>query len=192
MLEEGWYLMTTEALERELAHWRSGGLEPGGDDVERLTSEEAIAFRSAGNVPDERGRSLRLVLRVASEEDLRSLDSKRRHYEPDFHDPPVWRRPGSRPVNVVPLRDATVRGHPQPWWDDERTGPLEKEWAATGQVAGLRVPADVRGFVLKTVLSLQDSGREATIDAVVGSLQRWLPQDDVAFIRDRLIEANES
>ena len=95
MLEDGWYLMSTGELERTLRAWREGdaGLSVGGF---ALSITEALAFRNAGNIPDEQGRTLRLVLVVEDNSDLESLSSKRLTYEPDFHSAPSWRRPGSR------------------------------------------------------------------------------------------------
>ncbi|MGH2754752.1 MAG: hypothetical protein ACRDLB_09990 [Actinomycetota bacterium] len=188
MLDEGWYLMSVEELERELIRWRAE--EDGPVTAERLTIEDALAFRDAGNIPDGAGRSLRLVLHVASRSDLAALDEKRRRWEPDYLEAPTWRREGSKPVNVVPLRPAVVEGWARAWWEDEEVGPLEEEWQRAGTVAGLRVPAEVRGFVFKTVVELQGFGKDVTVESVVGSLARWLEPADVAKVAAALREAN--
>ena len=68
--------MSVDELERELIRWRKG--EPPGPVQNDLRPNEALEFRNAGNVPDERGRTLRLVLHVTSQEELAALDEKRR------------------------------------------------------------------------------------------------------------------
>ena len=111
-LREGWYLMSTSELERALAAWRAGTR-----DAEfgvSLSIDAAIARRDEGNVPDHEDRSLRLVLFVDDE----PLERKRLRWEPDYHEAPDWRREGSRPVNVVPLRSAdSPQGDGRPWWE---------------------------------------------------------------------------
>jgi hypothetical protein len=188
MLEEGWYLMDTRSLERELIRWRTGD-GPEGQEIVALSSDEALDFRNAGNVPDELGRTLRLVLRVDTEADLRDLDSKRLRYEPDYLDPPTWRRAGSKPVNVVPLRPPDVAGSPKPWWEDEAMARLESEWQATGRVAGIAVPAEYRSFVYKTVVALQRVEREVTVDSVAGAIERWVSPEQADEIRTALRRA---
>ena len=176
-MDDGWYLMSTSELERVLAEWRRG-LEPSVPSGARhLSVEEALAYRDAGNLPDERDRTLRLVLHV-SDDDVAHLSKKRLVFEPDHHDPPVWKGPGSRPVNVVPLRSGGggVDEDQGPWWEDPELRALEEEWVATGSIAGLRVPADYRSFVFKTVLALSEAGREITPDSVADSIARWLPE----------------
>jgi hypothetical protein len=191
-LEEGWYLMSVADLERELLRWR------GDTDVEpsnalRLTTEEAVAYRNRGNVPDEYGRSLRLVLMIEKSADLDSLDTTRLRYEPDYHDPPEWRRPGSVPINVVPLRKSDVTAAATgPWWEEPGLAELEREWQESGRVAGVAVPAEYRGFVYKTVLSLRESGKDVSVASVADSISRWLPREDAARIRRALEEANSS
>lgn len=185
MLDEGWYLMSVADLERELRRWRTGS-GPAGEHVERLSTDDALALRNAGNVPDELGRSLRIVLHVLTEEDLRSLDAKRARFEPDYLDAPTWRRAGSVPVNVVPLRLESVAGHPGPWWEDERIAPLEGEWRRTGRVRGIKVPAEARGFVWKAILALEESGRAVNVENVLGAVARWLDPDQVATLRSLL------
>ena len=190
-LAEGWYLMSPEDLERELRRMRApkNAIEP--SDARLLSIDEALAYRDAGNLPDERGRTLRLVLRVDSLEDLEALDRKRLAYEPDFHDPPEWRIAGSRPVNVVPLRaEGVVVPEAGPWWEDEGVADLETEWRAHGTVAGIQVPGDYRGFVFKTVLSLRAAGRDVTPDSIADSIARWLSPEDAARIAGALRRAN--
>lgn len=172
--------MSTRELERALASWRSG--EPP-DFGRELSVEEALQRRNEGNIPDEEDRSLRLVLVV----DEQPLEQKRLRYEPDFHKAPEWRREGSRPVNVVPLRD---RHSPpptaQPWWDNPRVQTLEKEWQATGVVAGMRIEAEYRSFVFKTVIALQDAGEPISPRTVGDSVSRWLSPEDARKVRDSL------
>ena len=183
-LEEGWFLMSTPELERALMEWRAGGTEVEGV---ALTNTQALAFRNAGNVPDEHDRSLRLVLIVESASDLEHISTKRLAYEPDYHAAPTWRRPGSRPVNVVPLRrrpgGATSTG---PWWQDENMKQLEEQWQRTGTVEGVRVPADYRGFVYKTVVALREAGVEITAAAIADSIARWVPEAQAERIRSAL------
>jgi hypothetical protein len=182
--------MSMPTLERELKRWRSPGLELPPTDALRLTIPEALAYRNAGNLPDERGRSLRLVLRVSDAEELKSLPAKRLRYEPDYHDPPTWRRPGSAHVNVVPLRDPEVAGDPRAWWEDPQLAALETEWNETGMVEGLRIPGEFRGFVYKTVLELRAGRRTVDPDTLADSLERWLPPEAAEQIREALREAN--
>jgi hypothetical protein len=184
--------MSTAELEQELARWRSGtGAAASG--VPRLTIEEALAFRNAGNLPDEHGRWLRLVLRVEDEDALLTIGERRLRFEPDFHDPPVWRRAGSKPVNIVPLRRADVRGPAtRPWWEQPELAELEAEWQATGAVGSLRIPGELRHFVFKTILALRAAGAEVTPERVAGSIARWTPPQDAALIEAALERANRS
>jgi hypothetical protein len=187
-LREGWYLMSVGDLETELARWR-GETGRGPSHAERISVEEALDFRNAGNVPDELGRSLRLVL--VAEDSAAALHEKRLRWEPDFHDPPDWRRPGSLPVNVVPLRASRPPGEDDAaWWDDPDLAALEAEWSRTGAVAGLRIPADYRGFLYKTILSLRSAGRPVTVESVSDSVARWLEPDQAAALRAALDDAN--
>ena len=189
-LEEGWYLMSDAELERELARWRSAdAVASAGSGTLHLTVEEALAYRNAGNVPDDAGRSLRLVLHIREASDLASLDQKRLLYEPDFHDAPDWVRDGSRRVNVVPLRLGEVeRPTPGAWWEEPELAPLEAEWRKHGTIAGIAVPAAYRSFVFKTVLSLRAAGRGVTADSVADSIQRWVSREDAARIRAALTD----
>ncbi len=189
---EGWYLMSTRTLERELHRWRSHEVDEHASDAVRLTVEEALAHRDAGNLPDERGRTLRLLLVVRDRNDLQNLPAKRLLYEPDYQDAPTWRREGSKPVNVVPLRQDIERSPERPWWEEPEVAALEEEWRATGAVGELCIPAGYRGFVYKTILSLRGAGRDVTVDAVADSLERWLPPAESAAVRSALHAANPS
>ena len=186
MLEEGWYLMSTGELEHALQAWREGDPKLA-TAVLALSNEEALAIRNAGNVPDEHGRSLRLVLIVEDSSDLERLSSKRLTYEPDFHSAPSWRRPGSRPVNVVPLkRSQDSAKTAKPWWQDSEMKKLEEEWQRTGAVSGVRVPASYRGFVYKTVVALKIAGADITAAAIADSISRWVPPEEAERIRAAL------
>jgi hypothetical protein len=190
-LQEGWYLMSTPELEHELARWRhpEADLRPSG--ARRLSVPDALAYRNAGNVPDAQGRTLRLVLTVDRRAGAPSLDARRQLYEPDFHEVPTWRRSGSVPVNIVPLRlPESPPAADRAWFEEPELAALEEEWRATGALAGLRVPAGLRGFVYKTVLSLRASGREVTVEAVASSLARWVRPEEARRIRRALQEAN--
>ena len=181
--------MSVRDLEIELA-LRRGEARAERSTAERLSIGEALAYRNAGNVPDDLGRSLRLVLTITGES-AAALHEKRLQWEPDFHDAPDWRGPGSMPVNVVPLRDGSVRASPRDaWWDDPDLARLETELEATGAVGGIKVPAEYRGFVFKTVLSLQSAGRPVTVDSVVDSVARWLEPAQVSELRAALEAAN--
>jgi hypothetical protein len=190
-MEEGWYLMSTEDLERELARWRDPKASAPASNALRLSIDDALAYRNAGNIPDEMDRSLRLVLRIDEPSQLSYLQAKRLMWEPDFHDAPDWRREGSRHVNVVPLRTPEMAAPaPAPWWEDPKLKKLEREWKSGGRVAGIVVPGAYRGFVYKTVLALQEAGVEVTVDNVCGSIERWLPAGDAGRLRHALEEAN--
>jgi hypothetical protein len=183
--------MSDADLERELSRWRSPGrgLEP--SDALLLDIPGALAYRNAGNLPDARGRTLRLVLRVRDTSELAALESKRLVYEPDFHEEPQWRTTGSRPVNVVPLRDeegpASEAG---PWWEQPELAALETEWQQHGTVGGVRVPSDYRGFGFKTVVSLRTAGKDVTATSIADSVARWVSPDDALRIRAALATAN--
>ncbi len=200
--------MSTGDLEIELKRWRSEGeddLPP--SNALRLSVEEAIDYRSSGNLPDDENRTLRLVL-VTTEADVARLGELRLRYEPDYHDPPTWRRQGSKPVNVVPLRTKGVDAEakragvapleageidaqePGAWWQAPNLAELEDEWSRTGAVAGVTVPGPYRGFVYKTVLGLRAAGREITAEAIAGSIARWMPPGEGERIREALLRAN--
>ena len=170
--------MSTPDLEIELARLRGEDRPP--SSAVRLTQAEALAYRNSGNLPDEAGRTLRLVLDAGQDE----LDARRRFYEPDFHSAPEWRRPGSAPVTIVPLparrRDSRSV---EPWWEDSELAALENEWRETGTVAGLEVDPEYRGFVYKTVLSLRKAGDPVTAATVTDSIARWVSPSDAARIR---------
>ncbi|CAN5763578.1 hypothetical protein BH18ACT15_BH18ACT15_12840 [soil metagenome] len=145
-LTEGWYLMSVGDLELELARLRSPRAELPPSNAKRLSVKDALARRAAGNLPDELGRTLRLVLEAASAEELSNLHVKRLSYEPDFHDAPRWRREGSKPVNVVPLRRSGIEARSLgTWLEDPELQLLEEEWRRTGCIAGMRVPGEYRG-----------------------------------------------
>ncbi len=190
-LQEGWYLMSTRDLERELARWRKPGADLPPSKARRLSVPVALAYRDAGNFPDEDGRTLRLVLLVDGPKKLSSLSQRRLLYEPDYHEAPNWRRAGSAHVNVVPLRTSEVAGDPKPWWEDPQLAALEEEWHANGTVEGLRVPGPYRGFVYKTVIALKATNIPITADAVADSIARWVPSEEAARIRAALLEADE-
>lgn len=181
-MREGWYLMSTGELEQLLAAWRSSDRDA--EFGSPLTIDQAIELRNAGNIPDDQDRSLRLVLFVEDE----PLEQKRLRYEPDYHQAPVWRRDGSRPVNVVPLRGVDhppAIDHP-PWWELPRVKELEEEWTRTGSVAGVQVPAEYRSFVFKTVIALQDAAQPVTAESISDSIARWLSPEDAAKVRESL------
>ena len=172
--------MSTDELEQALSARRSG--DDGGFGTP-ISTEAALELRNSGNIPDEHNRSLRLVLFV----DDVPLDTKRLRYEPDYHDAPDWRREGSRPVNVVPLRtSASPKPEPGPWWESSRVQNLEEQWRATGMVAGVQVPAEYRSFVFKTVIALQDAGRSVTPSTIGDSVARWLSPEDADKVRASL------
>ena len=182
--------MSVSDLERELARHRGAHVPP--SNAVHLSPQEGLAYRNTGNLPDELGRSLRLVLHVRDRDDIASLDKRRALYEPDHHDAPTWRREGSKPVNVVPLRivdeeDGTAR-EVGPWWEDPEVAELEREWQRAGTIAGLRVPGEYRSFVYKTVIALRKAQREITADSVVDSVSRWLPPQDAERLRAALKE----
>lgn len=188
-LREGWYLMSVSDLEIELARIRDPRAVRKPSRAVRLSTEEALAYRNAGNVPDEDGRSLRLVLRGPPE----SLATTRLRFEPDFHRAPAWRRTGSKPVNVVPLpegREAAEPATEEAWWEHEDVAALEAEWRRSGTVAGVAVPAAYRSFVFKTAASLRSAGFEVTADSILASVARWLSPDQVAELENALREAN--
>lgn len=179
--------MSASDLELELKRWRNSDAEVGESGAIPLSISEALAYRDAGNFPDGSGRSLRLVLHVNDSAELTYLQQKRLEFEPDFHDAPTWRREGSKPVNVVPLRRDDVKGTGgRAWWDDPKVAQLEEEWSRTGTVAGMRVPAEVRSFVYKTVLSLRSAGRDVTPDTVADSIARWMSPKEAEHIRRSL------
>jgi hypothetical protein len=179
--------MSAHDLEIELRRWRDPDADVEASGAKPLSLEDALAYRDAGNLPDALGRSLRLVLHVNDAAELSYLQQKRLQFEPDFHDAPTWRREGSKPVNVVPLRRADVEGMgDRAWWDDPAVARLEEEWSRTGIVEGIRVPAEIRSFVYKTVLSLRSAGREVTAESVADSIARWLSPEEAEQIRAAL------
>ena len=179
--------MSAHDLEIELRRWREPDAAVEASNAKQLDVPDALAYRDAGNLPDGLGRSLRLVLHVNDAAELSYLQQKRLGFEPDFHDAPTWRREGSKPVNVVPLRRADVKGAGgRAWWDDPDVALLEEEWSRTGMVEGMRVPGEIRSFVYKTVLSLRSAGREVTPESVADSIARWLSPEEAAQIKAAL------
>ncbi|MDQ4057530.1 MAG: hypothetical protein M3124_00220 [Actinomycetota bacterium] len=190
-LHDGWYLMSISDLDRELRRWRSSDCQGPPSRARRLTNEAAIAYRNAGNLPDELDRTLRLVLVVNNTEDLANLEARRLTFEPDYLDAPTWRREGSRPINVVPLRSPRVEPVTAgSWWDDPQLEALEREYTERGTAGGLRIPGEYRGFIFKTVLALRSQDREITPQAIADSVARWLPKDDAARLEAAIAEAN--
>jgi hypothetical protein len=189
VVAEGWYLMSTRELERMVLWLRSASTEPAPEPT-RLTIEEALAYRDAGNLPDQHGRTLRLLLHARDRQEVRDLSLRRLLFEPDYHDAPTWRRQGSKPINVVPLWSDHETSEEHPWWEEPDLAALESEWLTTGGIDGLRIPAAYRGFVYKTILSLRAAGRPVSIDSVADSLARWLAPEEVAEIRSALESAN--
>lgn len=178
--------MSTADLEIELARRRDPATAAPESNALPLTVEQALAYRDAGNLPDEHGRTLRLVLLARDLEEVRALGVKRLQFEPDYHSAPTWRREGSAPVNVVPLRGPEVAGDTSPWWESPDVAALETEWRDTGRIAGLVVPAEYRGFVLKTVVALRAAGVAVDVDSVGASLARWLAPEHVREITDAM------
>lgn len=185
--------MSTRDLERELARWRAGdeSAAPPSNALP-LSIDDALAYRNAGNLPDELGRTLRLVLMATTVDELKALGSKRALYEPDYHSAPQWRREGSSPVNVVPLRSPDVAGDPSPWWESSDVSALEAEWRETGRVGDLAVPAEYRGFVFKTVLGLRAEGLHVDEESVADSISRWLSPPQANEIRQALRRAADA
>ena len=190
-LTEGWYLMSVADLELELRRWRTQDDSLDASGAVALSIEQAIAYRDAGNLPDDRDRSLRLVLFARDDEEAANLSAARLLFEPDYHEAPDWRREGSRPVNLVPLRPPGAQvSEGKPWWEDPETGALEDEWRAIGAVAGLTIPGEYRGFLYKTIVELRKAGTPVTVDALVSSVARWVPPESAAEIADALRAAN--
>ena len=183
--------MNLEELQQELRRLRAPSEAPPSGALP-LSPEEALARRDAGNLPDGSGRTLRLVLHVSDPPEPGALERKRLLFEPDYHRAPTWRRPGSVPVNVVPLR--LSRDHPahfDAWYEDPAVAALEAEWQATGAVCGISIPSDMRAFVFKTVLALRSAGAEVSVESVAGSVARWLRPADAERVRTALRSANQ-
>jgi hypothetical protein len=180
--------MSPRDLEIELRRWRGArDVEP--SNASPMEREEALAYRDSGNLPDALDRSLRIVIVVSSNAELMNLDSRRLTFEPDAHQAPSWRREGSRPINVVPLRrEGVAASGLDSWADDPAMASMEDRWARTGMVGGIQVSAEVRGFVFKTVVALERAGVPVTVDAITDSLSRWLSAEDVARVAAGLQE----
>ena len=190
-LRDGWYLMTTAELEQELRRWREPAAVASPTGAPRLSVADALARRNAGNLPDASGRTLRLVLHVDGTPG--SVERARGRFEPDFHDEPTWRRPGSVPINVVPLRERSrSAGGPRAWFEDPELAALEAEWAESGTVDAVRVPPELRGFVFKTVLALRSAHKEVSPQSIAASIARWVPPEDASRIRAALMRANSA
>jgi hypothetical protein len=190
VLDEGWYLMNLDELEQELRRARRPRAAPPSGAI-RMSIEEALARRNAGNLPDADGRTLRLVLHVSDPPEPGALERRRLHFEADLHDEPTWRRPGSLPVHIVPLPVSEGHRHePRPWFEQPEVASLEQEWRRTGSIDGVNVPGDVRGFLWKTVLALRAAGKEISVETLSASVARWLEPDDAARIRHALEHAN--
>ena len=182
--------MSTAELERVLALWRGDPEEGELLELHPLSVDEALAYKRAGNIPDENDRSLRLVLFV-DEGGAASLEAKRARFEPDFLQAPTWRTRGSRAINVVPLKRAeTTSTQPDAWWEDPEMAALEAEWSKGGTVSGLDVPAEYRSFVYKTVLSLRRAGIPVTAESVADSVSRWVTPELAEELRSALLQAD--
>jgi hypothetical protein len=179
--------MSDRDVEVELARLRGDQRPP--SNAIRLSVEDALRFRSEGNIPDEMERCLRLVLSDAE----KPFERRRLDFEPDLHSAPTWRREGSRPVTLIPL-PSDVGKDPRPddwrWSDDPAMRALEEEWSLSGRVGGLVIPAEFRGFLFKTIAALRGEGRELSIDSVCSSLARWLSPSEVERIRSALLVAS--
>ena len=158
-------------------------------DTKRLSTEEALAIRDAGNLPDDLGRTLRLVL-IADDNDPEAFARRRIAFEPDYHAQPSWRRKGSKPVNVIPLRSGPRPQAIEEWRDDPAVAALENEWLQSGTMAGVEVPGEYRSFVHQTVLALQATGAEVTAESIADSVARWVPPEDAGRIRAALMDLN--
>ena len=188
MLEEGWYLMSPSEVERELRFID----DPSHDSQQvRLSIDRALAYRNAGNLPDSNGRWLRLVLR-SDDPHPEAIATRRALFEPDFHAAPTWRREGSKPVNVIPLRPQTlVSSDEEAWWDDTTMAAYEHEWQEHGTVERVVVPGEYRSFVYKTVAALKAAGQEVTPGSIADSVARWVAPEDAERIRVALLTANQ-
>ena len=190
-LTDGWYLMSTADLERELARWRAPETNAEPSHARRLSVAQALEFRDAGNLPDEFDRTLRLVLRIDDTGELANLEERRLEFEPDYQDAPTWRREGSRPINVVPLRRPGIEPVTEgAWWENPELAELEREFADRGSAAGVRVPGEYCGFIFKTVLSLRSQGSEVNPTTISDSIARWLSPEDAARIARELNDLN--
>ncbi|MEA2460290.1 MAG: hypothetical protein QOH90_467, partial [Actinomycetota bacterium] len=182
--------MSDREVEDLLARAKEGPRFPEPSGI-HLPPHEALAHRDSGNVPDDAGRVLRLVLHMTPTDDPRAIHEKRLQFEPDFHSAPRWRRAGSRPVNVVPLGMGSRRTNQEAWWEDADMARLEAQWTKSGVVEGIKVPAEYRSFVYKTIVALQRDGIDVSALTVADSVARWLPEGEAAALRAALEDAKE-
>lgn len=183
--------MTAAEVEAELPHIDDPSIQGPVTDVPHLDRAEALEFKRAGNLPDAEGRTLRLVIRAESGEP-EAVARRRVLFEPDYHEAPSWRKPGSKPINVIPLRPRATGAASGTWWEDPTMSELESEWQQHGTAAGVKVPGAYRSFVFKTVAALRASGVAVSADAIADSIARWVPPDDAAEIRAALLDANRT
>ena len=181
--------MNPMEVERFLSALRTGSSQS--EFGRQLSTEDALAYRNRGNLPDAEGRTLRLVL--YDDGDVGALARRRLHFEPDYHEAPKWKTERSKPVNVIPLRLGERRARTwEAWWEEPAMARLEEEWAKSGSVEGFRVPGEYRGFVFKTVVELRAAGKDVTPQTVADSVARWVPRQDAERIRQALLAANRS
>jgi hypothetical protein len=180
--------MSDRAVEAMLAARREGRDELP-EEALALSRDEGVEYRNEGNLPDEAGRTLRLLL-VLEPGESSGVEAMRSLFEPDYLDAPAWRREGSRSVNVIPVGIHEVT-ELSAWWDEEEMAAFETEWRARGTVSGVPVPGEYRSFVYKTVAALRRAGRVVTADSIAGSIARWVPPSAAAEVRRALIEAAE-
>jgi hypothetical protein len=182
--------MSDREVEHLLSRARAGETYPVPEGI-HLTRDEGLARRDAGNLPDDQGRALRLVLHLERRTDPQTVHQKRLLFEPDFHSAPTWRREGSRPVNVIPLGLGPTEVKHEAWWDDEEMAGLEAQWSSSGIVEGIKVPASYRSFVYKTIVTLRRDGHEVSALSVADSIARWLPEREAEALRESLTDAKE-
>ena len=132
---------------------------------------------------------MRLVLQI-DDEGVEAVAIKRLLFEPDYHAAPDWKREGSKPINLVPLRGKrSESAAPSAWWEDPHIASLEEEWQEQGTVRGVKVPGDYRSFVHKTVLALEAAGKHVDATSIADSISRWVSAEDAERIRKALKDA---
>ena len=62
----------------------------------------------------------------------------------------------------------------------------------TGGVDGVRIPAQYRSFVYKTIALLRAAGEEVTVATISASIARWVAPDQAEDLRAVLEESNDS